>query len=251
MIAALTRPTGPELSGCELTHVERVPIDVDLAVEQHDVYVQILRDLGVEVVELPRLPDHPDAVFVEDTVLVLDEVAVLLRPGAPSRRGEVASVAEALRPYRKIVEIEAPAVIDGGDLIVLGRTVLAGATSRTDAAGAAALATAVAPFGYEVRTVPVTGCLHLKSAVTAADDETLVAYRPWVDLAGVDARIIEADEPAGANIVPAAGVLITDVAAPRTADRLSAAGYDLIATDVSEFAKAEGALTCKSVIFTT
>jgi dimethylargininase len=253
MITALTRPTGAELAECELTHIEREPIDVALAVEQHATYVQVLSDLGVAVLELERLPTHPDAVFVEDTVLVLDEVAVLLRPGAASRRGEVVSVAEALEPYRPLLTIEAPAVIDGGDLIVLGNRILVGVTTRTDAAGAAALADAVADFGYVVQTVPVSGCLHLKSAATAADPETLVAHLPWVDLSDVDAKVIETadDEPAGANVVALEGLLITDVAAPSTADRLAGAGYDIVAIDVSEFAKAEGALTCKSVLFTT
>jgi len=167
---ALTRPSGPELSLCELTHLAREPIDIDAAIQQHDLYLQILRDLGVDVIELPRLEEHPDAVFVEDTVLVLDEVAVLLRPGAVSRLGEVASVADALRPHRELVEIVAPATVDGGDLIVLDRTVLVGATSRTDLHGARALALAVEPFGYEVQTVPVTGCLHLKPPST---------LRPW------------------------------------------------------------------------
>lgn len=249
---ALTRPTGPELARCELTHVEREPIDIDTALRQHDLYLQILRDLGVDVIELPRLERHPDAVFVEDTVLVLDEVAVLLRPGVASRLGEVASVAEALRPHRDLVEISAPATIDGGDLIVLDRTILVGATSRTDPLGAQALASAVEPFGYSVQTVPVTGCLHLKSAATALDPETLIVFPAWVDTSGVHARILEADpaEPEGANVVEVAGTLVTDVRATATADLLYDNGYSIIATEVSEFAKAEGALTCKSVLFT-
>ncbi len=248
---ALTRPTGPELAQCELTHLEREPIDIDAAMQQHEVYLQILRDLSVNVIELPRLPEHPDAVFVEDTVLALDEVAVLLRPGAVSRLGEVASVAAALRPHRELVEIAAPATIDGGDLIVLDRTILVGATSRTDPLGAQALDAAVGPFGYRVQTVPVTGCLHLKTAATAVDSETLVAFSPWVDLSAVDAKIIEVDpsEPEGANVVEIDGTLITDVRATATADLLSDHGYPIIATEVSEFAKAEGALTCKSVLF--
>jgi len=249
---ALTRPTGPELAECELTYIERVPIDIEVAVRQHEVYLQILRGLRIEVMELPRLEDSPDAVFVEDTVLVLDEVAVLLRPGAVSRRAEVSTVADALRPFREFVEIAPPATIDGGDLIVLDRTILVGATSRTDSRGVAALAAAVGPFDYRVQVVPVTGCLHLKTAATAADPETLVAYSPWVDLSEVDAKIIEVDpaEPEGANVVEVAGTLITDVRATATADLLAAHGYPLIATEVTEFAKAEGALTCKSVIFT-
>jgi len=252
VLNALTRPTGPELSRCELTHLDREAIDIDTALRQHEVYLQILRDLGVRVTELPRLKEHPDAVFVEDTVLVLDEVAVLLRPGAASRLGEVASVAEALRPHRDLVEIPAPATVDGGDLVVLDRTILVGATSRTDPLGAQALASAVEPFGYRVQTVPVTGCLHLKSAATALDPETLIGFSAWVDLSAVDAKIVEVhpDEPEGANVVQVEGTLITDVRAAATADLLCDQGYSIVAMEVSEFAKAEGALTCKSVLFT-
>lgn len=253
MWIAITRPTGPELADCELTHLDRIPIDIEAAVEQHDVYLQVLTDLGVEVVELPRLPHHPDAVFVEDTALVLDEVAVLLRPGVDSRRGEVADVATALGSFRELRFMEAPATMDGGDLIVVGRTIIAGQTSRTGSEGAAALAGLVHPFGYEVVTVPVSGCLHLKTAATAAADDTIVVDPAHVDLTGIDAKLIEVHpgEAAGANVVAVGGTLLTDVRTPRTAERLRAHGYDIVALDVSEFAKAEGALTCKSLLFTS
>jgi dimethylargininase len=252
MLLALTRPTGPELQECQLTHLARSPIDVNRALDQHEAYLQVLQAHGVQVVELERLARHPDAVFVEDTALVLDELAVLLRPGAPSRQGEVASVAQALAPYRPCVAVDAPATVDGGDLVVLDRTILVGVTSRTSPAGAEALARLVAPACYHVRTVAVTGCLHLKSALTAIDPQTVVAHRPFVTLDGLDVRVIDTDpaEPHGANVVSLGPTLLVNAAAPRTAERLAAAGYEVVPVDVSEFAKAEGALTCKSVLLT-
>ncbi|MDH3499348.1 MAG: dimethylargininase [Acidimicrobiia bacterium] len=251
MLTALTRPTGPELQQCELTHLDRSPIDIGRACGQHDVYLQVLRDLGVDVIELERLPDHPDAVFVEDPILVLDEVAVLLRPGIESRLGEVESLATAIAPFRNTVRIEAPATIDGGDLIRLGTTILAGVTSRTSSEGADALAALVAAFGYRVQTVPVTGCLHLKTAATALDPETLIAHSPFVDLSEIDAKVVEVDlfEAHGANIVRVGETVIADATAPMTLDLLASHGYQVVGVDVSEFAKAEGALSCKSVLF--
>ncbi len=251
MLTALTRPTGPELQRCELTHLARTPIDIDLAHEQHAAYVQALKDLGVEVIELERLADHPDAVFVEDPLLVLDEVAVLLRPGARPRLGELDSLATAIEPYRELVRVGAPATIDGGDIIVMDRTILVGATDRTTSRGARALADLVEPWGYRVQSVPVSGCLHLKTAATAPDPDTIVAHPPFVDLSQVDAKVIEVhpDEPQGANVVRIGEVLLADLSAPRTIDNLAAHGYEVTALDVSEFAKAEGAISCKSVLF--
>ena len=170
MTTAITRPTGAELMECELTHIERVPIDVERACTQHDDYLDVLRSLRVNIVELPRLADNPDAVFVEDTALVLDEVAVLLRPGAESRRGEVASMAAVLELYRDCIYMEAPATLDGGDVIVFGKRILVGETTRSNELGIAALADLVAPCGYTVEGVPVHDVLHLKSAATVVDE---------------------------------------------------------------------------------
>ena len=162
MLIAVTRPTGEELLDCELTHIDRVPIDVDRALVQHDNYLEVLRSLEVQVIELARLPGHPDAVFVEDTALVLPEVAVLLRPGASSRLGEVASMKAALVGYRECVAMEAPATLDGGDVILFGKRILVGETTRSNKPGIQALANLVAPFGYRVEGVPVRDVLHLK-----------------------------------------------------------------------------------------
>lgn len=251
MIIAVTRPTGEELARCELTHVERTQIDIERALLQHDTYVDTLRSIGVEVIELPRLPGHPDAVFVEDTALVLDEVAMLLRPGAESRRGEVASMAHVLEAYRDCVWLAAPATLDGGDVVVFGRRILVGESTRTNPSGVAALSAAVALFGYSVEGVPLRGVLHLKSAATVVDDETLIACPDYVDLGFLGAKIIEPHpaEPQGANVVRISGALLADATAPRTLQTLRDHGAEVIAVDVSEFAKAEGAISCKGVIF--
>ncbi len=251
MIVAITRPTGAELRDCELTHVDRTPIDVERALAQHSDYLEVLRSLAVRVVEIPRLPGHPDAVFVEDAALVLPEVAVLLRPGAESRRGEVPSMAAALAGYREIREMEAPATLDGGDIIVFGKRVLVGQTTRSNPAGIAALVDLLSPFGYTVEAVPVHGVLHLKSAATVVDDATLIVFSPYVDLTGLGARLLEAhpDEPQGANVVRVGDTLLVDASAPRTVTMLSGHIDRFVEVHVDEFAKAEGAISCKGVIF--
>ena len=251
VIVAITRPTGTELGDCELTHVDRVPIDVERARAQHSDYLGVLRSLGVKVVELPRLPGHPDAVFVEDTALVLPEVAVLLRPGAVSRRGEVPSMATALADYRELREMGTPATLDGGDVIVFGKNVLVGQTTRSNPAGIAALADLLSPFGYTVEAVPVYGVLHLKSAATVVDDETLIVFSPSVDLTAFGARLLQAhpDEPQGANVVRVGDTLLVDASAPRTMAMLGAFVDNIAGVHVDEFAKAEGAISCKGVIF--
>lgn len=248
---AITRPTGVELRECELTHSDRVPIDVERACSQHDDYQSVLRSLGVHVVELPRLPDHPDAVFVEDTALALPEVAVLLRPGAASRRGEVPSMAAALADYRKCHHMEAPATLDGGDIIVFGKKVLVGQTSRSNPAGIASLADLLSPFGYMVEPVPVCGVLHLKSAATVVDDETLIVFSPAVDLTGLGIRLLEVhpDEPQGANVVRVGDSLLVNASAPQTLAMLAGHVDNIVEVHVDEFAKAEGAISCKGVIF--
>ena len=251
VIVAITRPTGAELRECELTHNDRVPIDVERACVQHAAYLDVLRSLGVQVVELPRLPDYPDAVFVEDTTLVLPEVAVLLRPGAASRRGEVPSMAAALADYRECRVMETPATLDGGDIVVFGKTVLVGQTNRSNPAGVATLADLLSPFGYTVEAVPVRGVLHLKSAATVVDDETLIVFSRAVDLTGLGARLLEAhpDEPQGANVVRLGDTLLVNASAPRTVAMLAAHVDNIVEVHVDEFAKAEGAISCKGVIF--
>jgi dimethylargininase len=249
---ALTRDVSPALAACELTFRPREPIDVARAIAQHAAYCRLLEDLGLEVLRLPADPGQPDCCFVEDTAVVLDEVAVLAHPGAPSRRGEVAVVASALEPHRPLARIPASARLDGGDVLVVGRRIFVGSSARTDAAGAHALRSIVAAFGYEVVPVGVTACLHLKSAVTAIDEGTVLANPDAVDLAaldGIDVVRVPIDEPDAANVLRVAGCVIVHSGFPRTIDLLAARGVDVRPIDVSEFLKAEAGVTCKSLVF--
>lgn len=251
MKMAITRPTGPELRDCQLTEIHRVPIDIERAVDQHNDYLKVLRSLGVTVVELPRLPENPDAVFVEDIALVLPEVAVLMRPGAETRQGEILSMAAVLADYRECREIQAPATLDGGDVIVFGKTVFVGESTRSNPAGAAVLADLLSPFGYTVESIPVHGVLHLKSAATVIDDKTLIVNSRFVDLTGVDAKLLEAHpyEPEGANVVRVGGTLLMNASAPRTMAMVAPHVDNIVGLNVDEFSKAEGAISCKGVIF--
>lgn len=251
MPIALTRPTGPELAQCELTHIDRVPIDIGRAHAEHAAYFEALRSLGVTVIELPRMPDHPDAVFVEDVACVLPEVAVVLRPGVPSRLGEMASMAAALEPFRPCVTMAQPATLDGGDVIVLGRRVVIGRTSRSNEAGVEWLRATVEPLGYRVDVVPVEGVLHLKSAATVVDPDTVLVNPASVELGFLDVRLLPVPEgePHGANVVAVGGKVLADAGAPRTLELLGRHGATVVPLEVAEFAKAEGALSCKGVIF--
>ncbi len=249
---AITRAVSRALERCELTHMERREIDLDLAREQHAAYAQALRDAGCEVRELSELPDFPDSVFVEDTVVVLDKIAVLTRPGAPSRRGEVDSMAKALEPLRARVRLEAPATLDGGDVLCMGRVVHVGASARSNHEGIEQLRRLVAPFGYRVESVPLTGCLHLKTAVTQVSHDLLLINPDWVDAKYFpDYRTIhvDPDEPFAANAVWLGDRVLYSTSFPRTAELLRRAGIDVRALDMSETEKAEGGVTCCSVIF--
>jgi len=253
-LRALTREVSPALASCELTFLEREPIDLGRAAAQHDAYCAALASLGLDVARLPGDPGLPDCCFVEDTAVVVDEVAVLASMGAASRRGEVAAVAGALAKHRELARIGPPARIDGGDVLVAGRRVFVGQSGRTDAAGARALANALAPFGYEVIPVAVPGCLHLKSAATALDAETLLVNAEWIDLApllGFDLVHVDPAEPWAANVLAVPGGVLAHRGFPRTLERLAARGYDLRPVDVSEFLKAEAGVTCKSIVYKT
>jgi dimethylargininase len=249
---ALTRDVSPALAQCELTFLPREAIDLERAVQQHAAYGRLLESLGLEVLRLPADAAYPDCCFVEDTAVVLDEVAVIAHPGAPSRRGEVEAVASALEPHRRLARIPAPARLDGGDVLVLGRRLYVGVSGRTGAAGAEALRRIAGPLGYEVVPVRVTGCLHLKSAVTAIDDATVLANPAWFDaspLEGIEIVPVPAGEPGAANVLRAGGCVIAHAGFARTIDLLSARGVDVRPIDVSEFLKAEAGVTCKSLVF--
>jgi dimethylargininase len=250
---AITRAVSRALEQCELSHLQRQPIDVALARRQHAAYEQALRDAGCEVRQLAELPAHADSVFVEDTVIVLDEVAVITRPGALSRRGETASVAAALQGLRELCHIEAPGTLDGGDVLRLDRTLYVGASARSNAEGIAQLRSLLAPFGYRVEAISLTDCLHLKTAVTQVAPGRVLLNPAWVGAAsfpGFEAITVDPAEPYAANAVMLGDAVIHPASAPRTAERLRRLGIDVRSVDMSETEKAEGGVTCCSVVFT-
>jgi dimethylargininase len=249
-LAFVRKPTD-SLAFCELTHLERVPIDVARAEAQHAAYVAALAELGARVEWLPPLTDHPDAVFVEDTAIVLPEIAVMTRPGAESRQGEVLSVANALSRHRSLAWIEAPATLDGGDVVVIARTLFVGLSTRTNAEGVAALRAIVDPYRYEVVSVRVRRSLHLKSACTFIPPVIVVANRTWIDptiFGGMNVISTDDSEPAAGCTLTLGDCTLVQASAPRTAERLRKAGVKTRAVDVSELQKAEAGLTCMSLI---
>jgi dimethylargininase len=240
------------MASCELTFLSRVEIDIALADRQHNAYEQALAELGCNVIPLPAEPDLPDSVFVEDAAIVLDEVAVITRPGAESRRAETLSIAQALRPYRELVLIEPPGTVDGGDVLVLGKTMYVGSSSRSNRAAVEQMQTALGRFGYRVEHVLVRGCLHLKSAVTLAAEGVLLANPQWVDVGlfpGMECIEVHPSEPHGANVLRVGGGVIYSSAHKRTRERLEKSGIRVVPVDVSEMEKAEGAVTCCSLVW--
>jgi dimethylargininase len=248
---ALTRDVGPGIVRCELTHLPRTAIDPDVARAQHRAYEDVLTGLGCTLVRLPADPDLPDSVFVEDTCVVLDEVAVLARPGAESRRAEVGPVADVLRRFLELRRIEPPTTLDGGDVLCLGRTVYVGGSGRTNAAGAEQMREILGGFGYAVRMLRVTGCLHLKTAVCPVAGGTLLVNPAWVDTeAFAGWQVIEVDpaEPFAANALLVGDTVIYPAAFPRTRDRLADRGVRVALVEVGELAKAEAGVTCCCVL---
>jgi dimethylargininase len=248
---AVTRQVSSAMAHCELTHLERTVIDVALAREQHRAYEQALRDLGCRVESLPEEPELPDSVFVEDTAIVLDEAAVITRPGASSRRPETAAIAAALGPYRQLLRIEPPGTLDGGDVLRIARTLYVGISSRSNATGIERLRELLLPFGYRVQPLAVRGCLHLKSAVTQVSADRLLINSRWVergDFPGM--RFIEVDEaePAGANALLIGEDVVYPASHPRTAEVLRRHGIRVHAVEISETQKAEGGVTCCSLL---
>jgi dimethylargininase len=249
---AITRQFGAEIVRCELTHLAREPIDVERAREQHREYEACLSDLGCEVHSLPAERELPDSVFVEDAAVVLDEVAVITRPGAASRRPEGESIGTALQPYRPLRHVEPPGTLDGGDVLRVGRMLFVGLSGRTDEAGLGQLVEILSPFGYEVKGVGVHDCLHLKSAVTLVDEDALLVNPDWVDpaeFAPLSCIEIDPTEPAAANALLVGGTLVYPEGFPLTRQRLVEHGIEVRTVNAAELAKAEGGVTCCSLIF--
>jgi dimethylargininase len=255
MILAFTRAVPRSIDRCELTHLERTPIDYARAVAQHDAYEAALRRIGCEVRRLPEAHDLPDSVFVEDTATVFDGLAVIARPGAASRRDEVEAMTTALRPYRRLAFIQAPGTLDGGDVLVTPGRVYVGISGRTNAEGARQLAAHIAPLGFEMIPVPVTGCLHLKSAVTALPENRrrLVINPDWIDASvfdGFEMIEIDSSEPMAANVLAVGPRVICAEEHPKTRRRIEADGFVTVTVPAGELARAEGGVTCCSVLVT-
>ncbi len=251
---ALVRPTSRRLAEGQLTHIERVPVDVDLAEQQWGEYCLALDGWGFETVRVPGDDDLPDSVFVEDAVVVFHDVAVLTSPGAESRRAETDAVGATLRELAagegsalEVAAIQLPGTLDGGDVLKIGRTVYVGQGGRTNGDGIRQLRSLLTPRGYTVVGVPVTKVLHLKSAVTALPDGTVIGHPDDVDHPEVFERFLPMPEHGAAVVVLDAGTVLMAASVPASAALIESLGYRVITVDISEFEKLEGCVTCLSV----
>jgi dimethylargininase len=252
MLIALTREPSPKLSEGEVTYIDRLPVDFELAKQQHRDYCAALAKCGAQVITLPTLVDYPDSVFVEDTMVVVDEVAVLCHAGAESRRDEIDYIRSEIAKFRPLIELAAPATMEGGDVFRVGKTIYVGRSTRTNDAGIEGLRAALTPYGYEVIAVNVHGALHLKTAATPLNDTTLVINPEWVDLAPLkhfDLICVPPTEAWSGNILKVGESVIIQSNAPQTAAMIAERGIHTEPVDISEFGKVEGSLTCMSVVF--
>jgi dimethylargininase len=251
-LVAITHVPSPNMQSYERTYVDDQAIDLALAREQHAAYSDALRDCGAEVTTLEVNAAMPDCVFVEDAALVLDEIAVMMSPGAESRRGEPAGIEPVLRRYRAVERVRPPGTVDGGDIVVAGREIYVGRSERTNDAGIEQLRALLGGFGYTVTGVAVHGCLHLKTACSALPDGSFLVNAEWIDTSPLpDDRLVHVPESepwAGDVLVIGERIIVSD-AFPRTIELLGARGFTVIPVSVSEFAKAEGGVTCLSLVF--
>lgn len=252
MLTVVTHQPSPALQECELTFLESEKIDYERALIQHQEYCQMLNKCGARVIKLTDNLALPDSVFVEDPIIVFDEIAVLTSMGVESRRPESAALERFFRPYRKIERITLPAKIEGGDVLKVGRSIYVGESPRTNRLGIQALADIIEPLGYEVFPVKVSGCLHLKTGCTALDDKTVLINSEWIDHQAFSrfTRIKTlSEEPFGANVLTLNGSICMNGAFPKTLELVASLGYSVAAVDISEFVKAEAGLTCMCIPF--
>jgi dimethylargininase len=252
MLIGLTRAVSPNLPDCELTFIKRGPINYHLAVQQHDEYCAALTRRGVEVKTLPASITHPDSCFVEDTTIVLDEFAVITSMGIASRRGEIPAIEAELAKHRELTHIRLPATIEGGDVLRVKRTLFVGLSNRTNARGIEELTRILKPRGYTVHHVEMRDSLHLKSACTAIDEETLLVNPKGIDLAPFKKYKVlftPDGEPDAANTLRVKDSVFLQAGFPKTAELVERHCERLETLDISEFRKAEAALTCLSIIF--
>lgn len=252
MLTAITRGVSLAIARCELSFIDRKVIDLSRARQQHEAYEVLLATLGARVLPLPPEPDLPDSMFVEDPALVLDEIAIILPMGTESRRREGVSLEKELSKHRTLAHVLLPGTLEGGDVLRIGGKLFVGLTRRSNAEGLRQLAEIVKPHGYEVVPVPVTGCLHLKSAVTCIAENTLLANRTWFDttpFTGYDWIDVDPSEPDAANALALGGTVILPASFPRTRGRIGSLDYPVTTVDISELQKAEAGLTCSSLLF--
>jgi dimethylargininase len=252
MLTAITREVSSSLANCELSFIPRQPIDLAKARAQHHAYRELLRKLGARVISLPEEPALPDSMFVEDPAVVLDEVAVICPLGTETRRKEAASLAAALEKYRKLANVKLPGLLEGGDVLRVEKKIFVGITRRSNPEGIRQLAVIVPQFGYELTAVPVSGCLHLKSAVTYLGRNTLLGNRAWFHwarLSGFDWIDVDPAEPHAANALAIADSVVFPASFPRTGERIEAKGFHVTPIEISELQKAESGLTCSSLLF--
>jgi len=251
MFIAITREISPRFNDCEITHIERTPINLDVAREQHQGYVNTLKQLGCNVMELPAEADLPDSVFVEDTAFILPEVAVITRPGADSRKPETESIIQVLSPYKKLIRVHEPATVDGGDVLIMEKNIYVGLSTRSNQEAIEQLNKLLGNYEYTVMGVQLHDCLHLKSAVSRVDDGTLLINKNWVDMHCFEKyeRIeVDPSEPYAANCLPIGDSIIYPTSFPKTRAKLEERSYKIVSVEVDELAKAEGAVTCCSLI---
>jgi dimethylargininase len=251
---ALTRAPSASLAECELTYVDPGSIDVSVARGQHAAYCEALRTAGAEVVVLPALDTLPDAAFVEDAAVVVDELAVLGAPGVGSRAAEAEAIVAELEKYRPVRRLRAPeATLEGGDVLQVGRTLYVGRSGRTNHAGIDSLRQLLEPLEYAIRALPIEGCLHLKTACTYVGDGIVLLNPAWVDGGlferdGLGVLPVDPSEPWAANALHVRETLLVPAGNPRTAGRLRRAGLQPVEVAIGEFQKAEAGLTCLSVL---
>jgi dimethylargininase len=252
MLTAITRKVSPALANCELTFLERKPIDLEKARAQHHDYEELLAKLGARVISLPEEPELPDSMFVEDTALVLGELAVIFPLGAPSRRKEAELIAAELEKFRKLVYVKPPGTIEGGDVLRMGKKVFVGITSRSNPEGIRQLAVILDHYGYEVTAVPARGCLHLKSAASPLGQDTLLANRAFFDWKRIEGFAwvdVDPTEPHAGNPLAIGDTVICSASFPKTRAIVEASGFKVVSLDISELEKAESGLTCSSLLF--
>jgi dimethylargininase len=252
MLTAITRGVSPAIVNCELTFVARAPIDLAKAAEQHRAYEQALEKFGAKVISLPAEPAFADSMFVEDPAMVLDELALIFPLGTESRRAEAASLAKVLSRFRELKSVHLPGTAEGGDILRVGRHLFAGLSKRTNEEGIRQLQSIVGEYGYTVTAVPVSGCLHLKSAVTFLGRNTLLANRKWFDsscMPRFEWIDVAPEEPHAANALALGDTVILPASFPLTRARIEARGFKVLPLDISELQKAESGLTCSSLLF--